>query len=191
MPLTPALIRAALPRDRLYTLSDGGGMLLQVTPQGHKRWRLRYRYRGIPNTISLGLYPEVGSRAAREQRAEARGLLALGFNPSVRFSNSSVSSAAMSGSAGRDRKPAMPTQAPWKLEKPPSAIQVATFSPLPPSPTKTSCRLGDQGRLKRLRARGKSWGAVKRSVSCDDDAPSYNMVGARVPCDGTLRRQAN
>jgi len=83
MPLTPALIRAALPRDRLYTLSDGGGMVLQVTPQGRKRWRLRYRYRGIPNMISLGLYPEVGLRAAREQGAEARGLLALGFNPSV------------------------------------------------------------------------------------------------------------
>jgi integrase len=83
MPLTPALIRAALPRDRLYTLSDGGGMVLQVTPQGRKRWRLRYRYCGIPNMISLGLYPEVGLRAARQQRAEARGLLALGFNPSI------------------------------------------------------------------------------------------------------------
>jgi hypothetical protein len=58
-------------------------MVLQVTPQGRKRWRLRYRYHGIPNMISLGLYPEVGLGAARQQRAEARGLLAPGFNPSV------------------------------------------------------------------------------------------------------------
>jgi hypothetical protein len=83
MTLTPALIRAALPRDRLYTLCDGGGMVLQVTPQGRKRWRWRYRHRGIPNMLSLGCYPEVGLRAARQRREEARGLLALGIDPNV------------------------------------------------------------------------------------------------------------
>ena len=83
MTLTPALIRAAQPRGRLYTLPDGGGMVLQITPDGRKRWRLRYRYRGLANMISLGLYPEVGLRAARQQREEARGLLALGMDPST------------------------------------------------------------------------------------------------------------
>ena len=58
-------------------------MVLQVMPKGRKRWRLRYRYRGIANMISLGLYPEVGLRAARQQREEARGLLALGIDPSA------------------------------------------------------------------------------------------------------------
>jgi hypothetical protein len=83
MTLTPALIRAALPRDRLYTLRDGGGMVLQITPRARKRWRLRYRYGGVDNMLSLGCYPDVGLRAARQQREEARGLLALGIDPSI------------------------------------------------------------------------------------------------------------
>lgn len=37
MPLTLTLIRSAEGRHRLYTLSDGGGMVLQVTPKGSKR----------------------------------------------------------------------------------------------------------------------------------------------------------
>jgi hypothetical protein len=32
-----------------------------MTPKGSKRWRLRYRYCGLANMISLGLYPIDGS----------------------------------------------------------------------------------------------------------------------------------
>ena len=56
MPLTELAFRNAKPRDRLFKLSDGGGLQLWVTPDGAKRWRLAYRYAGkltgSPNSFS-------------------------------------------------------------------------------------------------------------------------------------------
>jgi len=40
MPLTELQIRAAMPRDTLFKLSDGGGLQLGVHPDGAKRWRM-------------------------------------------------------------------------------------------------------------------------------------------------------
>ena len=82
MSLTPHLVAAAQPRLRLYALTDGHGLSLQVTPEGGKRWRFRYRFQGLAKTISLGLYPKVGLAHARRLHADARGLLARGLNPS-------------------------------------------------------------------------------------------------------------
>ena len=83
MPLTTASVRTALPRTRLYRLSDRLGLLLEVPPTGSKRWRFRYRFNRAEKLISLGLYPTVSLRAARLQRDDARGLLARGIDPSV------------------------------------------------------------------------------------------------------------
>ena len=47
-----------------------------------KWWRYRYRFGGKPNRISLGVYPDVGLKDAREKHAEARKLLAAGVDPS-------------------------------------------------------------------------------------------------------------
>ena len=82
MSLTPHLVAPAQPRLRLYALTDGHGLSLQVTPEGGKRWRFRYRFQGSAKTISLGLYPKVGLAHARRLHADARGLLARGLNPS-------------------------------------------------------------------------------------------------------------
>jgi hypothetical protein len=83
MSLTPRLVSAAQPRAKIYALTDGHGLLLQVTPQGSKRWRFRYRFTGRENTISSGVYPKVGLAKARRLHADARGLLARGIDPSV------------------------------------------------------------------------------------------------------------
>lgn len=83
MPLTPHLVSRARPREKLYALTDGHGLSLQVTPEGSKRWRFRYRFTGLAKTISLGLYPKVGLAKARLLHSDARGLLARGFDPSV------------------------------------------------------------------------------------------------------------
>jgi integrase len=83
MPLTPHLVSAARPREKLYALTDGHGLCLQVTPEGSKRWRFRYRFTGLAKTISLGVYPKVGLAKARLLHADARGLLARGIDPSV------------------------------------------------------------------------------------------------------------
>ncbi|WP_298661337.1 integrase arm-type DNA-binding domain-containing protein [uncultured Thiothrix sp.] len=62
------------------TYADGGGLLLYVTKTG-KYWRYRYRIEGKPAIHSLGNYPEMSLKEAREQHEEARALVARGINP--------------------------------------------------------------------------------------------------------------
>jgi hypothetical protein len=54
MPLTHHCIATARPREKLYALTDGHRLHLQVTPEGSKRWRFRYRFAGLENTIFVG-----------------------------------------------------------------------------------------------------------------------------------------
>lgn len=82
MPLTDTAIRTAKPKEKPYKLADGGGMYLEVTPAGGKWWRLKYRIRGRKETrCSLGTYPEVSLKDAREKREAARKLIADGIDP--------------------------------------------------------------------------------------------------------------
>lgn len=52
-----------------------------IFPDGAKRWRLAYRFDGKQKLLALGVYPEVGLKAAREERDKARKLLASGVDP--------------------------------------------------------------------------------------------------------------
>jgi hypothetical protein len=47
--LTAKRIKNAKPKEKKYKLSDGGGLFLQVSPNGSKLWRLSYRIGGKPN----------------------------------------------------------------------------------------------------------------------------------------------
>ena len=82
MPLTDTAARNAKPGPKVQRLFDGGGLYLEVTPAGGKWWRLKYRLDGKENRVSLGTYPEVGLKLARERRDEARALVATGKDPS-------------------------------------------------------------------------------------------------------------
>lgn len=82
-PLTPSEVQNAKAQGKPYALHDGGGLLLDVMPNGSKLWRFRY-YRPGTNTrtmLSLGTFPAVPLRKARERREEARTLLADGVDP--------------------------------------------------------------------------------------------------------------
>lgn len=81
MPLTNAAIKAAQPQAKPYKLADEKGMYLEVAPSGGKWWRLKYRFEGKEKRISLGTYPDVGLKEAREKREDARRLLAAGIDP--------------------------------------------------------------------------------------------------------------
>jgi len=83
MPLTDVTVRTAKPRDKSYKLSDSGGLYVEVTPAGGKRWRWKYRVGGREKLLSMGVYPDVMLVAARARRDEARKLLANGVDPSV------------------------------------------------------------------------------------------------------------
>ncbi|MEP6785935.1 MAG: integrase arm-type DNA-binding domain-containing protein [Sphingomonadales bacterium] len=82
MPLNDIAIRAAKPGLKPVKLSDEKGLFLLVQPSGGKLWRLKYRITGKEKKLSLGRYPDVGLREARERCAEARKLIASGIDPS-------------------------------------------------------------------------------------------------------------
>ncbi|SOZ01754.1 tyrosine-type recombinase/integrase [Cupriavidus taiwanensis] len=81
MPLTATEVQSAKPRDKLYRLTDGEGMYLEVRPSGARYWFLKYRYAGKENRLSLGVYPSVSLKEARERRLVARQKLAAGVDP--------------------------------------------------------------------------------------------------------------
>lgn len=81
MPLTDIAIRAAKASEKTQKLFDAGGLYLEVAPSGGKWWRFKYRVDGKEKRISLGVYPDVGLKDARERRDEARRLLANGVDP--------------------------------------------------------------------------------------------------------------
>lgn len=91
MPLNNVRIESAKPRPKPYKLGDEKGLYLLVQPTGQKWWRLKYRFGarkdGKPGQaekmLSLGVYPEVSLKRARERRDEARQLLADGVDPSA------------------------------------------------------------------------------------------------------------
>lgn len=68
MPLTDTAIRLAKPTGRDYTLKDGDGLALFVGASGAKNWHFRFSWAGKQPRISLGTYPEISLKEARELR---------------------------------------------------------------------------------------------------------------------------
>ena len=56
MPLTATLIRNTKPRDKTFKLYDGRGLYLEVSHNGGKWWRLKYRFNGKEKRLSLGVW---------------------------------------------------------------------------------------------------------------------------------------
>ncbi len=77
--LTALAIKAAKPGK----LFDGGGLYLDVRPNGARYWRMKYRHGGRENLLAFGVYPEVSLSEARRRRDEARALLRDGKDPSA------------------------------------------------------------------------------------------------------------
>lgn len=82
MPLTDTAVRNAKPAEKAVKMFDGGGLYLEVAPSGGKWWRLKYRVDGKEKRLSLGTYPDVGLKEARERRDQARKMLVQGVDPS-------------------------------------------------------------------------------------------------------------
>lgn len=81
MALTDVAIRNAKPAEKPVKMTDGGGLYLLLNPNGSRWWRLDYRFGGKRKTLSMGVYPEVGLKDARERRDAARRLLANQIDP--------------------------------------------------------------------------------------------------------------
>jgi integrase len=79
--LTESAIRGAKPKQKPYKLLDGRGLFLLVTADSRRYWRLRFRHAGRERLISLGVYPDVPLKLARERREDARRQIAAGIDP--------------------------------------------------------------------------------------------------------------
>jgi integrase len=81
--LTPSQVKNAKPDAGAYKLRDGGGLYLLVRKTGAKWWRYDYRrpHTGKRNTLSMGTYPDVSLKKARDRHRQARELLADGIDP--------------------------------------------------------------------------------------------------------------
>lgn len=81
--LTDAQCRnATCPPDKKQArFADSGGMYLQVSPAGSKRWFLKYRVEGKEKQLALGSYPAVRLPAARIARDAAKLQKAGGHDP--------------------------------------------------------------------------------------------------------------
>lgn len=81
MALADTTVRLVRPTGKNFTLTDADGLALFVSVKGAKNWHFRFYWNGRQVRISLGCYPEVSLKEARERRDEARALVAKGIDP--------------------------------------------------------------------------------------------------------------
>lgn len=82
-PLTDKLISTSKPKEKAYTLPDGKGLQLLISPDGRKSWEIVYL---SPTTkkrrkSSFGIFPVVSLKEARLKRDEWQGLVRQGIDP--------------------------------------------------------------------------------------------------------------
>lgn len=90
MALSNTALQRVKPKDKPYKLTDEKGLFLLVQPSGGMLWRMKYRIDGrdkegnpkrVEKKLSLGAFPEVSLKQARDGRDEARRVLATGQDP--------------------------------------------------------------------------------------------------------------
>jgi hypothetical protein len=101
MPLTDTAIRKAKAADKTQRFFDGGGLYLELTPNGARYWRLKYRHGGKEKRLALGVYPTVALAAARELREQAKATLSAGRDPSVEKRTEKLRAAVVQGNTFR------------------------------------------------------------------------------------------
>lgn len=73
---------AVCPADKVKArFADAGGLYLQVSPSGSKRWFWKYRVGGVEKQLALGGYPAVSLMAARKARDAAKAQKSGGVDP--------------------------------------------------------------------------------------------------------------
>jgi hypothetical protein len=82
--LTELRLKAANPAEKSYKLFDQRGLFMLVTPAGGRLWRFKYKRGGVEKLLTLGRYPEVSLKRAREKRDDARRQLSDGVDPTLK-----------------------------------------------------------------------------------------------------------
>lgn len=82
-PLTSKDVENAKPKNKPYTLSDGGGLALMISTQGGKCWHFNY-YHPLTKKrrlISIGTFPQISLAQARAKRDGFKALIKQGIDP--------------------------------------------------------------------------------------------------------------
>jgi integrase len=74
-------IKAAKPKNKPYPMTDGGGLFLEVLVSGSKVWRYAYMVEGKRGKVTIGTYPAIGIKAARDAHEAFMSELANGSDP--------------------------------------------------------------------------------------------------------------
>jgi integrase len=83
MSLNDTAIKALRKKPDRYEVTDRDGLLLEVHPSGKKVWRFRYRLSGRREKLTIGPYPAVGLKEARQRRDVAERMVAQGQSPAT------------------------------------------------------------------------------------------------------------
>lgn len=81
MPLTDAKLKTLRPKPTRYTVSDSRGLAIEVFPTGGMGWRFRYQLNGRTEKVTLGKYPDVSLKLARQKRDAFATAVAKGESP--------------------------------------------------------------------------------------------------------------
>lgn len=71
------------PQEKVYTAKDktNNGLFLEIRPTGRKTWAYRYTFNGKQEKLTLGRYPDLSLKDARQARDEAASQAAKGISP--------------------------------------------------------------------------------------------------------------
>lgn len=78
---TDAAVQKLKPRENKFTVTEGNGLYLQVSPKGKKTWLHRYEIGGKRKWHQLGEYPGMSLKAAREENEKISKVVARGECP--------------------------------------------------------------------------------------------------------------
>lgn len=81
MALTSKKIAALTPQEKRYVVTDTHGLTLRVHPSGTKSWCLRICHQGRVTDVTLGRWPEMGLKQARQTARQKRKSLGLDDAP--------------------------------------------------------------------------------------------------------------
>jgi len=81
MKLNNIKIKNAKPKDKMYRISDGDNLYLEINTNGNKYWRMTYRYNNKRRQTALGKYPVISLQEARDMRLATQRLLIKGIDP--------------------------------------------------------------------------------------------------------------
>lgn len=83
--LTVKAIENLNPGGARREIPDGliAGLYLCVQPTGHMAWAVRYRHHGRPRKLTIGAYPGIGLKDARELASRALVAVASGGDPAA------------------------------------------------------------------------------------------------------------